>query len=104
VRSLPLLQTHGCTLTADGLAEQRERLESLGPSILASEAEPTQLVVRFDEVVDETIVDRLVETERGCCGFLELDYDRDARVLRIVSDPANAGVVAEIAAAVEAAR
>jgi hypothetical protein len=45
-----------------------------------------ELRVFFGPGVDAALVDEVVETERGCCSFLRVEYDADERLLRIGAD------------------
>ncbi len=73
-----------CTLTPGGRVLQRERFKLVRGGIVDVERLPTALTVRFDPGTDETVLAKLVATERMCCTFLDIDYAD--RVLRIGSD------------------
>jgi hypothetical protein len=84
VRELPLVPA-GCGLSPDGLAEQLRRVERLRPAAAAVERDGDELCVSFTEAVDHGLVEELVATERSCCSFLGIEYDRRARLLRLDS-------------------
>ena len=83
MRSLPLID--GCSLDGAGRDGQRARLTMLRTSVVGIERVPDELRVRFGAGVDERVVKEVVAVERGCCSFLDLDYDESVRVLRIGS-------------------
>jgi hypothetical protein len=82
MKSLPLIAPDGCTLSVDGLAEQGGRAARLLPSVTAVKQSEDELRVSFETGVDRALVEEVVETERGCCSFLEIEYDGTARTLR----------------------
>ena len=83
MKSLPLIVPDGCTLSPNGLADQAGRAARLLPSVSSLARSEDELRVTFAEGVDRALVDEVVATERGCCSFLEIEYDGDERVLRI---------------------
>jgi hypothetical protein len=83
VKALPLLVPPGCTLSADGLADQAGRAARLLPSVAKVKRSEDELRVSFAEGVDRVLVDDIVATEQGCCSFLEIEYDGAARILRV---------------------
>lgn len=103
MRLLPLVPD-GCSLTEEGLAAQAGRAAAVRASVLELEREPGTLRVRFGADVDEAVVERLVETERGCCSFLELAWDARARELSVAApEGTNTEAVGAIAALFEGA-
>ncbi len=83
---LTTLTGAGCTLDAGGWELQRERIRRLQEHVLGVEDDGDVLRIRFDDGVDDGLVDDFVATEGVCCGFLSLGYDGRDRVLRITSD------------------
>ena len=83
MKSLPLIVPDGCTLSVDELVDQQGRAARLLPSVATVTRSEDELRVSFGHGVDRALVDELVATERGCCSFLEVDYDDSARLLRI---------------------
>jgi hypothetical protein len=86
-RQLPLLapRPRGCTLNAGELEAQRERLATLPSTVSAFERHGQALSVTFDAGVDEKMIDAIVATERECCPFLQISYDRLLRRLVIAT-------------------
>ena len=89
MKSLPLIVPDGCTLSPDGLADQAGRAARLLPSVARVERSTDELRVSFGQGVDRALVDEVVATEQGCCSFLEIEYDGDARLLRIGANDAQ---------------
>ena len=89
MKSLPLIVPDGCTLSPAGLADQAGRAARLLPSVATVTRSEDELRVSFGPGVDRELVDELVATERGCCSFLEVDYDDSARLLRIGANDAQ---------------
>jgi hypothetical protein len=83
MRSLPLIVPDGCSLSADGLADQAGRAAQLRPAVATLARSEDELRVSFGADVDRALVDAIVATEQGCCSFLEVEYDDAARVLRV---------------------
>jgi hypothetical protein len=99
MKSLPLIVPDGCTLSADGLADQAGRARRLLPSVATVKRSEDELRVSFAVDVDRALVDEVVATEQGCCSFLEVEYDRSARTLRVgAHDPQGREVVGQLAA------
>jgi hypothetical protein len=100
VRALPLLEPpSGCSLTDDGLAEQRGRVLRLVPSVVDVATSADVLSVSFAADVDASLVDELVAAERSCCTFVAIDYDVADRVLSISGDDAEGREVVDALAA-----
>jgi hypothetical protein len=83
MKSLPLIVPDGCTLSADGLADQAGRAARLLPSVATVKRSEDELRVSFAGDVDRALVDEVVATEQGCCSFLEVEYDGSAQMLRV---------------------
>jgi hypothetical protein len=84
----------GCGLDEAGLREQAARYARLGA--LADEVgrSDLSLVVGLRRDPDPELLRTTLEVERACCSFLELDYDAEARRLRIgVDDPSDRPVL-----------
>ena len=89
MKILPLIVPDGCTLSFAGLAQQQGRAARLLPSVATLTRSEDELRVSFGPEVDRALVDELVATERGCCSFLEIDYDGSTRLLRIGANDAQ---------------
>ena len=99
MRDLPLVAPDGCSLSADGLATQRDRALAIRSAVERVERSADELTITFDASVEADRVTALIETERRCCSFLEIDYEPNARLLRIAADDAaGREVVAQFAA------
>lgn len=83
MKSLPLLVPDGCTLSAEGLADQARRAARLLPSVARVERSEDELRVAFVPDVARALVDEVVATEQQCCSFLAIEYDGATRVLRV---------------------
>jgi len=75
-----------CSLDADELAVQLERYRAIGRLAAAVEHEPGRVVVRFAGDPPSALIDRVLELERGCCPFFEIDYEPATRRLAITVD------------------
>jgi len=99
MKSLPLIMPDGCTLSADGLADQAGRAARLLPSVERVERSEDELRVSFGVGIDSALVDEVVATEQGCCSFLEIEYDGAARLLRVgAHDAQGREIVRQLAA------
>jgi hypothetical protein len=97
VIELPVLAQHGCGLDAAGLAAQLDRARRLGGRVTR---DGDVFAVAFAEGIDATLVNEFLSAERACCSFLTLDYDEEARVLRLgAHDEDGRAVAAQLAAA-----
>ena len=85
MKSLPLIVPDGCALSPDELAAQAGRAERLLPTVASIDRSQDALRVAFEPGVDPALVEELVTTEQGCCTFLAIDYDDDARMLSVVA-------------------
>lgn len=77
----------GCSLDAPALAEQAERYVRLGAGACAIERQADRLRISFAPGVDQDLLRRTIDVERGCCSFLTLDYDASARQLTLSAEP-----------------
>jgi hypothetical protein len=75
----------GCALNPAGLSEQRARIEVIRPAVRGVERAPGEVRIRVDKRVDAAAVAGWIETERGCCSFLAIEYGGD-RVLQIACE------------------
>ena len=89
MKSLPLIVPDGCTFSLDELADQQGRAARLLPSVATLTRSEDELRVSFGLDVDSRLVEEMVATERGCCSFLEIDYDDSERLLRIGANDAQ---------------
>ncbi len=78
---LPLIG--GCTLSPDGLDQQRERARRSSSSVADVELGQEYLAVRFGPEVDDELVAELVAVESECCSFFSIRYDAEKRALRL---------------------
>ena len=93
-QNLLTIAPNGCTLTPAGLDAQAARAATLRNAVRSVDRSAQELSVTFGADVDDSLVTELVETERGCCSFLTIDYDGGTRVLRIAArDPEGAHVL-----------
>ena len=77
-----------CSLDAADQAAQLERYRMLGRHAAEVEHEPGRVVVRFFDDPPAGLLERTLEVERGCCPFLDIEYEPAARRLVIaVEDP-----------------
>ncbi len=83
MRSLPLIVPDGCALSADELAEQAGRVARLRPSVASVDRSRDALAVSFEQGVDRALLEQVMTTEQGCCAFLAIDFDDDARELSV---------------------
>ena len=94
-----------CSLDADELTEQLERYRAIGRLATAVEHDPGRVVVRFADDPPSTLIERTLEVERGCCPFLEIDYDPAAQRLAITVDqPGPSPTLEAIADALKGSR
>lgn len=80
---LPMME---CRLDLPDLREQHERYRTLGRSVEHAERVPGALTVRFADDVDQTLLGRTLEIERGCCAFFTIHHDRARRSIRVGVD------------------
>jgi hypothetical protein len=64
-----------CTLDAEGFRAQRERYLRVKQGVERVESSPGAVRVTFFPGFDAGVARELVETERTCCSFLDLDLD-----------------------------
>ena len=75
-----------CSLSAGELAAQLDRYHALGRAAAEVENATGRVVVRFSEEPPAALLKQTIEVERGCCPFLDLDYDPEARRLTVTAD------------------
>lgn len=80
-RSLPMAPS--CALDADGLRQQLDRYRQLGHHARLVQRAPRRLVVDLDEYIDGELLERAIAIERECCPFFALDWQPQARRLRV---------------------
>lgn len=79
-----------CRLDATGLRAQLERYRKVSAHTSAIERGPQRVVARFDAELPAGTLERAIEIERGCCAFIDAEYDRAARRLALtVRDPVH---------------
>jgi hypothetical protein len=79
----PLPMAPSCALDETGLRLQYERYRRVGAHACLLDRSDRRLIVDLDEHVDRELVDELVATERECCPFFGLDWQRDRRRLAV---------------------
>ena len=89
-----------CTLSPAGLEAQLARAEALRSAIERFDRSTDGFRVRFGASVDADLVSQVVETERACCSFFDIEWDEARRVLSVGSSDREA--VAALAAFFEA--
>jgi hypothetical protein len=77
---LPVLPS--CELDEKGLSVQRERYRRVGREATVRERSKRSLMVEVDPATIDTATE-LVEVERECCPFFEIDWDPKQRTLSI---------------------
>jgi hypothetical protein len=68
----------GCELDAEGLSAQRERYREAGQEAVVLKRSSRRLVVEVSPQA-ASAVPKLVEVERECCPFFEIDWDPGRR-------------------------
>jgi hypothetical protein len=89
VRALDLIPPPGCSLSLSELADQRGRARRLAPAAVGVARDADTLQVTFGDGVDEALLRELIATERSCCSFLAIDYDRPERRLSVAASDAQ---------------
>jgi hypothetical protein len=82
MESLPVLAP-SCSLTNAELREQLGRYRAVGEGAEVIAATGPTRAIRVSSAVPESLVDRLVEVERGCCPIFVLAWDPASRRLTI---------------------
>ena len=72
-----------CTLDPGGLSEQLARYRSAGAGAEVIVRSPRRITIRVGEHADDAVIAELIETERTCCPFYELEYHPAERQLSI---------------------
>jgi hypothetical protein len=97
---LPMAQIAECRLDEVGLGAQLDRYRRLAAWVARSERRDARLHTWFSELVDLELLTLTVDTERGCCAFLEIDYRAADRRLSIGgADPDRASALDAIQSA-----
>jgi hypothetical protein len=92
-----------CGLDAAAFREQVGRYRALGAGAVIERRSAVELTARLAPDPDLELLRTTIETERECCSFFVLDYaPADRRLTVAVSDPARAGALDEIQAALAA--
>jgi arsenite methyltransferase len=74
-----------CALDGAGMAEQGERYARLGASAARITRSPGHLEVELGPETDAELVRELVDSERGCCPFLDIEHDEQRGLLTIAA-------------------
>ena len=72
-----------CSLNEAELREQLARYGAAGEGAEVIDSSGRRRVIRVAASVPESLIERLIEVERGCCPFFELAWDRASRCLTI---------------------
>ncbi len=72
-----------CALDETALAEQLGRYRAVGADSALVARDARRIVVDVGPRVPGALVDELVEVERGCCPFFELDWRPPGRRLTV---------------------
>jgi hypothetical protein len=92
-----------CGLDPAALREQVARYRSLGAGATVQRVSELELAARFNADPDAELLRATIETERECCSFFTLAYAPAERRLTVaVADPARAGALDQIQAALTA--
>lgn len=78
-----------CSLNEVELTEQLARYREAGEGAELIERDERRRVIRVATAVPESLIDRLIEVERGCCPFFELTWDRVSRRLTVAVSAAE---------------
>jgi hypothetical protein len=79
MKELPL----ACSLDETEMAAQRARYAVVARHVLSLARGERALKARLDEALDGAVLRELIEVERGCCPFFELEFDPAERVLSV---------------------
>jgi hypothetical protein len=79
---LPMAQSP-CSLDPAGLDEQLARYRLVGQAAAVLSRSERRIVLRVNREVPARLVEELVEVERGCCPFFELDWQPADRRLSV---------------------
>jgi hypothetical protein len=92
-----------CALDPPALREQAARYRRLGEAARTIQRTGNRVLIIFEPGVDLELLDAAMATERRCCPFFSLRYDRSALRLSIsVADPLKSGALDTLLAAVRA--
>jgi hypothetical protein len=93
-----------CGLDEIALQDQLARYRKLGAGAAVTRPSALELTAQFSAEPDPELLRIAIETERECCSFFTLDYaPGDRRLTVAISDPARAGALDQIQAALTAA-
>ena len=93
-----------CGLDAAAFQAQVARYRELGVGAVVKRRSALELTAQLAADPDPALLRTTIETERECCSFFTLDYAPGARRLTVaVSDPARAGALDQIQAALSGA-
>jgi hypothetical protein len=99
MRLLPMIPA-SCSLDQAGLNLQLERYRAAGEGAQILEWGKRRLVISVRDPAADATVEDLVEVERRCCPFFQLDWEPRRRVLAVaVSGPEHEPALAAIAVA-----
>ena len=88
-----------CALDERALAEQLGRFTRIREHALWAGRQRGEVTVVLDHDLDDALLQETLEVEAGCCPFLGLIWDEQARELTIVSRDADEPILDRIAAA-----
>jgi hypothetical protein len=94
---LPMAAPRGCALDNNALRSQIGRYQQIGRHGRTVTRDARRIVIEFSDVVDSSLVERIIATEAKCCPFLEIDWNNRTRRLTIaVSSTEHEPVIAAI--------
>jgi hypothetical protein len=77
------IAVQGCSLDAAQLVAQAERYSKAGTGATLRARDERRLVIQLSEAIAETLVAELLDVERRCCPFFELEWQPEARRLTV---------------------
>lgn len=99
MRELPLAAPR-CSLNETELGEQVDRYRTVGVAATTIESVARRLVIGVADDAPAALIEDLIEVERACCPFLQLEWDTRERRLAIwVAAPEHEPALAAIAGA-----
>jgi hypothetical protein len=78
-----------CSLSRTGIEEQLSRYRELGQDARVLKRERRRLTIRLADGIADSLVEEIVEIERGCCPFFALTWDPSIRSLTVSIDTAE---------------
>ena len=79
----------GCTISAQELATQRDRLRALAPFLTEVARANGVLELTFADDIDRSFIDELIAVEERCCSFLGFAYEDETHRPTITANAEN---------------